>query len=60
MENIRIFAFIRSRMLNNTNCILYATGFELRNCVISANFLSFDLFFIEIGGLRLILAHSLE
>lgn len=35
---------------------------RLRNCIISANFFSFNLFFVELGGLRvqLILAHSLE
>lgn len=34
-------------MLNRTDLTLYATGFELRNRVISANFLSFDLLFIR-------------
>jgi len=53
MKNIHIIsAFIRSRMLNNTDHTLYATGFKLCNRIISANFLSFDLFFVETGRLK--------
>lgn len=41
-------------MSSNTDLILYATGFELYNRVIIANFLSFNLLFgrTQTGGLR--------